>query len=210
VAASLSHDLVADRGKRASRFSTRNARERRQRTLRSDRHAVYELAGRGWNRVAPFAHVLDRQQDGFARVRPRLLRGLALAVAAWERGHDGDVAAFGIGLENHMVAGLFHVPSLSCPLTSGHGRAQPVQDLRHTSPGNALTPSDCGSRGDLQLAQPFEGVLQRIVPVTGHALNSWFSCRSEIHDDARRKVLTCGAVREQKSRKRSGSVLTNP
>jgi len=55
------------------------------------------------------------------------------------------------------------------------------------------SPSDCGSRGDLaglQLAQPFEGALQRMAPITRHTPNPWFSCRSEIHDDARRKVLT--------------------
>jgi hypothetical protein len=34
-------------------------------------------------------------------VGQRLIRGLALAVAASERGHDGDIASFGIGLENH-------------------------------------------------------------------------------------------------------------
>ena len=192
--------VIADGGERTSRFSPRYARERRQRTLRSDRHAVYELAGRVWDRVAPLAHVLDGQQDGFACVGQRLLRGLALAVAAWEGWHDGDISAFGIGLENHVVAGLFHVSSLSCPSTTGHGRVQSLQDLRHASPGKALTPGDGCSRcylAGLQLAQPFEGTLRWIMPVTDHAPNRLFSRSSEIHDDTRRKVLTCGAVREQ-------------
>jgi len=102
------------------------------------------VVARAWvgDRVATLAHVLNGQQDGFACVGQRLFRRLALAVATGEGGHDGDIAAFGIGLENHVVAGLFHIPSLSCPLTTGHHRVQSVQDLRYTRPRKALTPSD--------------------------------------------------------------------
>jgi hypothetical protein len=66
------------------------------------------------DRVAAFAHVLDRQEDGFAHVGQRLFCRLALAVAAGKREYDGDVATFGVGIEHDVVSGLFHLSSLSC------------------------------------------------------------------------------------------------
>jgi hypothetical protein len=44
----------------------------------------------------------------FASVRERLFCRVALAVAAGKRRNDSDVAAFGIRLEDDVVAALFH------------------------------------------------------------------------------------------------------
>ena len=100
-----------------------------QATLRSDGHSAYQLTRRIRDFIATFAHVLDGQQDGLTRVGQRLVRRLALAVAAGKRRHDGDIAAVWVGLENDVVSGFFHALSLSCAPTTGHRHVESLQNL---------------------------------------------------------------------------------
>ena len=107
---------------------------------------MYELTGRVWDRVAPLAHVLDGQQDRFARVGQRLFSRLALAVAAGERGDDGEVAAGSrfFEVESHRQNALHHL------LVGGvRSAVAPYATLAHVGEGLSSTGFEPDGRAEL-------------------------------------------------------------
>ena len=155
--------------------------------------------------------VLDSTVLSSPIARPRSSRAASTVAprlrATRARAKTGDASApklLGIWLASRVGSFRLHDRAVPRPALRGAGIR------RRTRSGKPFTPSNCRSRGDLaglQLAQPIEGTLQGIVPVTGHAAKRRLSRRSEIYDNTRRTVLSCWGA---KSRKCSGSVLAKP
>jgi hypothetical protein len=118
VAATLSHGLVAQSREGSGRVSPRYSRLPPR--LLADGHTAHQFAGWIRNGFASLAHVVDRQEDGLARVGKRFVGSVSLAVAARKSGDDGDVTAVSVGLEYDVVAALIHLASLFCSPPRGH------------------------------------------------------------------------------------------